>query len=74
MASAPGTDGAETIRELPAFRFESPSGTDLLWGVTYRIVMSFLTCCFSFVPPALENLPPIEGRLARNYLTGERVL
>lgn len=62
----------EPVREVPAFRFQSAAGPDILWGATYRITMSFLRIVFGFAPPEMERLPRIEGRLGRNYLTGER--
>jgi hypothetical protein len=62
--------GVQT-REHPAFRFATTHGTELLWGVTYRIIMSFLNCGFGFVAPPAENLPLVLGHLEKSYLTGE---
>lgn len=62
----------DPTREVPAFRFQSAAGPDILWGATYRITMSFLQVVFGFAPPDMERLPRINGHLSRSYLTGER--
>jgi 8-oxo-dGTP pyrophosphatase MutT (NUDIX family) len=72
MALPPAAATPEQVRELPAFRFRSPSGVEVLWGATYRITMVFLQLVFGFSPPAMENLPGVNGFLGRDYLTGER--
>ncbi len=61
---------ANRVRDVPAFRFRTPAGEEILWGVTFRITLAFLQTCFSFSPPALEDLPLVEGRLPEDYLTG----
>jgi hypothetical protein len=45
---------------------------ELLWGATYRITMRLLEITFDFAPPAIGDLPRIDGRLSERYLTGER--
>jgi 8-oxo-dGTP pyrophosphatase MutT (NUDIX family) len=67
----PATD---PVREVPAFRFRSPSGHDILWGATFRITMAFLKRVFGFEPPELESLPREDGHLGKSYLSGERAL
>jgi hypothetical protein len=69
LSRCPG-DATQT-REHPAFRFMAAYGTELLWGVTYRIIMSFLKCVFGFAAPAAEDLPLVQGQLGESYLTGE---
>lgn len=64
----------DAAREVPAFRFPSAAGPDILWGATYRITMSFLWIVFGFSPPDMERLPRVDGYLGRSYLTGERSL
>jgi 8-oxo-dGTP pyrophosphatase MutT (NUDIX family) len=64
----------EQVREVPAFRFRSCSGQDILWGATFRITMAFLKLVFDFEPPAMESLPQEDGHLGKGYLTGERAL
>jgi 8-oxo-dGTP pyrophosphatase MutT (NUDIX family) len=61
----------DTVRRLPAFRLRGPTGTDILWGATYRIAMDFLKIVFGFEPPPVEGLPVVMGELARTYMTGE---
>jgi 8-oxo-dGTP pyrophosphatase MutT (NUDIX family) len=67
--SPPATD---PVREVPAFRFRSPAGQDILWGATFRITMAFLQQVFGFTPPDLKSLPREDGHLGKSYLTGKR--
>jgi len=67
----PATD---PVREVPAFRFRSPAGHDILWGATFRITMAFLKLVFDFAPPELESLPRADGHLGESYLTGGRAM
>lgn len=64
----------DPVREVPAFRFRSPAGHDILWGATFRITMAFLKLVFGFAPPELESLPREDGHLGESYLTGERTM
>ncbi|MEJ5359958.1 MAG: CoA pyrophosphatase [Desulfobacterales bacterium] len=61
---------ANRVRDVPAFRFGTPAGEEILWGVTFRITLALLAICFSFSPPPLEALPLLEGKLPEDYLTG----
>lgn len=56
------------VNTFPCFRFEKGDETELLWGATYRITVAFLDYVFGFVPPELQSLPEIHGRLSRAYL------
>lgn len=67
--AAPAAAG-HRVRDVPAFRFRTPAGEEILWGVTFRITLAFLQACFSFSPPPLEELPLVEGKLPEDYLTG----
>jgi hypothetical protein len=67
---APATEGGAG-REFGAFRYRSPAGVEILWGATYRIVMTFLQRVYGFAPPKLGNGPVVEKRLTAAYLTGE---
>jgi hypothetical protein len=58
------------VREVPCFVHEGFSGTEVLWGATYRIVTAFLECVFGFRPPALDSLPVVRGTLGPDYLGG----
>jgi 8-oxo-dGTP pyrophosphatase MutT (NUDIX family) len=63
---------SDLTRDYPCFQFQNNSGTEILWGATFRITALFLEYIFHFHPPALETLPIIEGRLNQNYHTGQR--
>ncbi len=54
----------------PAFRLDSGGGVEILWGATYRIVISFLKAVFGFTPPAMESVPSVRLRLGAAYLAG----
>lgn len=56
--------------DFPAFRFETPQGTEILWGATYRIAMAFLNLVFDFAPPGLQTLEVVTRRLPPQYMTG----
>ena len=58
------------IRHFPAFRCQSAGGNEILWGATYRIMMSFLHRVFGFLPPETNQGPFVDKRLAEDYLTG----
>jgi len=72
MAVPAGPPGLGPVRDVPGFRWRSPHGTELLWGATYRIAMSFLKIAFGFAPPAIAHLPRVDGHLSESYLAGER--
>jgi hypothetical protein len=56
--------------DFPCFRFENDGGAELLWGVTYRIIMNFMESILDFHPPDTAGLPVIAGRLGGRYITG----
>lgn len=62
------------VQEFPCFVYETEEASELLWGVTYRIVTAFLETVFDFKPPEMASLPVITGRLSGNYLTGKPVI
>ena len=68
-----GVDNDVTLRPdaQPCFIYEDDGGREVLWGATYRIVMSFLSLVYGFEPPALEDRPVVRRTLSRAYLTGE---
>ncbi|AOY58162.1 MULTISPECIES: NUDIX hydrolase [Desulfococcus] len=57
--------------DFPCFMFESEGRRELLWGVTYRIIMKFMASVFEIHPPDPARLPVISGRLRRSYITGK---
>ena len=54
-------------REFPCFVHRQEGATEILWGVTYRIVMIFLAQIFDFAPPQTSDLPGIDNQLSPNY-------
>ena len=56
--------------DFPCFVFETGEGRELLWGVTFRVVMVFLELVFGFRPPDPARLSVVSGRIRRHYLTG----
>ena len=62
--------GATEERVFPCFVPEDGGGTEMLWGVTFRLTMAFLEVVFGFEEPHIDSLPEVDMRLKRNYLTG----
>jgi 8-oxo-dGTP pyrophosphatase MutT (NUDIX family) len=58
------------VQGFPCFLHENEKEREILWGVTYRIVMAFLESAFGFTPPAMELLPVIQGQMSENYFHG----
>jgi hypothetical protein len=56
------------VQDFPCFTHERDK--EILWGVTYRIVMAFLEFVFHFSPPALESLRVVRGAMKEAYLNG----
>lgn len=56
--------------EFPCFIHQTSGETEILWGVTYQIVVIFLSTVLNFKPPCAELLPVIPGTLEENYVTG----
>jgi hypothetical protein len=56
--------------DFPCFMFENEGRQELLWGVTYRIIMNFMASVLEFDPPDVAHLPVISGRLRGSYITG----
>jgi hypothetical protein len=56
--------------DFPCFRFSSGEREEHLWGVTFRMVMSFLDIVFDFIPPESTSLPVVPRFLKSDYLTG----
>jgi hypothetical protein len=56
------------VKPFPCFRYTKGNKEEVLWGATYRITTAFLDYVFGFVPPDLNSLPEIHGRLSLAYL------
>jgi hypothetical protein len=57
-------------QDFPCFLHHHPEGREVLWGATYRMVMTFLEVVFDFREPGPVGLPIVEGRLAEDYFKG----
>ena len=58
-------------KEFPCLVFEHKGQRQILWGVTFRIVMALLEQVFEFTPPDLDGLPEISGRIGKSYYNHE---
>ena len=57
--------------DYSCFLYKDKKETDILWGVTFRIVMLFLKSAFGFKPPEISSLPVVIETLDNNYFTGK---
>ena len=58
--------------EFPCFLYSQRNDREVLWGVTYRIVMSLMELAFDFTPPDVEDLPQVRGVLEECYVYGRQ--
>lgn len=58
------------IEEHPCYLHHNGDEPDILWGATFRMVITFLDWVFDFHPPEMDGLPLVQGKLDKNYLTG----
>jgi hypothetical protein len=66
-----GKKGGEGyVQDFPCFRHRNEKGEEVLWGATFRIVMSFLEIVFGFNAPSMGSLPVIRRTLDERYLNG----
>ncbi len=56
--------------DFPCFLYQSGDRTELLWGVTYRIVTLLVEIIFGFYPPDLGTLPVVLGNVDDSYVKG----
>ena len=61
----PGKD-----HEFPCFLHWHQNSREVLWGVTFRMVMSLLEMVFGFTPPEGRDLPRVRGVLEEGYVQG----
>jgi hypothetical protein len=62
--------GAE--HEFPCLLYSDQDNREVLWGVTYRIVMSLVEMLFNFTPPDAKDLPQVHGVLEECYVQGRQ--
>lgn len=60
-----------TTTDFPGLIFRDNGGTEVLWGVTYRIVTLLLELVFGFIPPGMERLPVVPSVLDEQYVYGK---
>ena len=58
------------VIDFPCFLFPDKGKTELLWGVTYRMVGMFLEFVFGFVPPEPDRLPLVPAVVNEAYVNG----
>jgi len=61
----PGKD-----HEFPCLLYSHQQNREILWGVTYRIVMSLVEMVFNFTPPDAGDLPRVHGVMEECYVQG----
>jgi hypothetical protein len=54
--------------EFPCFIFQNQKEKEILWGVTFRIVMAFISLVFGFKMPDMDSLDVVSAVLRENYL------
>jgi len=60
----------EKVQDFHCFRHFGDNEKEVLWGVTYRMVMVFLEIIFRFRAPEISSLPVVHGVLDERYLNG----
>jgi hypothetical protein len=66
-----GKGGREDyVQDFSCFRHRNEKGQEVLWGATFRIVMSFLETVFRFRAPSMDSLPMIFRTLDERYWNG----
>ncbi|MEW6670161.1 MAG: CoA pyrophosphatase [Thermodesulfobacteriota bacterium] len=54
---------------FPCFSLPGAGEREILWGATYRMVMSFLELVFDFRPPPMEALPVVHKQIGDEYIS-----
>ncbi len=54
------------VSDQPCITYRNGYTRDLLWGITYRIVMHFLDIVFNFRPPEMSRLPIVPKQMGEN--------
>ncbi len=60
----------QTHKEFPCFVFQHNQEQEILWGVTFRIVMTLLSQVFDYQMPSLSGRPVLNGRIGKSYYRG----
>ena len=56
------------VYDAPSFVYRNKSESEVLWGATCRMTLSFLKLVFDFLTPELESLPVLREMMERSYL------
>ncbi|MHC1742367.1 MAG: hypothetical protein AB9873_04955 [Syntrophobacteraceae bacterium] len=56
--------------DFPCFVHSHGNHTEVLWGATYKIVMTLIERVFRFKPPDAASLPLVPGVLDEGYIFG----
>ena len=56
--------------DFPCFLHQSGGEREVLWGVTYRMIMVFLETVFHFNAPERKSLRIIHGTIGERYMKG----
>jgi hypothetical protein len=59
--------GDEAVQIFPGFLQKAEAEAEVLWGVTYRIVVTFLEIVFGFSPPGINELEVVDGYRGETY-------
>jgi hypothetical protein len=57
-------------QDYPCVVHREQQRTEILWGVTYRMVTELLELVFGFSPPDVSNHPFVPGLLDESYING----
>jgi hypothetical protein len=60
--------GSHRVYDAPSYVHKTNTETEVLWGATCRMTLSFLELVFDFSPPTLETLPVLKDKMDRTYL------
>ncbi|MDX2447539.1 MAG: CoA pyrophosphatase [Desulfobacterales bacterium] len=67
-------NGRQQVYDAPSFLHKNGQETEVLWGATCRITLTFLKLMFGFEVPADGSLPVLKGMLDETYMrNGKRV-
>jgi hypothetical protein len=64
---SPQNSPLQAIQNFPGFLHQDGKETEVLWGATYQIVITFLKIIFGFSPPDINSLQVIKGSRGENY-------
>lgn len=60
--------GKHRVYDAPSYVHRTDTETEVLWGATCRMTLSFLKLVFDFSPPTLKSLSVLKDTMDRTYL------